>query len=468
MNIGNQMKHKPLRLFFFLVACLLATTLNAQELDSLKAEVQSLKEQLKKVEELEYRLESIENDSSYSKYLNAKNSSKDTTFSKELEVPKTDVREQQATLTGQELINDDFPGSWPLFGTDFRMKLGGKIKADFLYDIDGTDDPYQFLMATIPVEGTPQYGYDGYINYFARESRFSLDIRRVTPNTVPLRAYLEADFWTNDVQLRLRQAYITAGNFTIGQTWTTLSLLETITIFIDFAAGDALYGGRSTQIRYSDNIDDNWKYAVAVEMLNFMGIENPDTLFGKPSLQLPLLAGKIGYYWSSGLVILGAEVAQLHWDGAGIGPDASGLQASVVFGGRKYFGKDDFATWNISYGVGSGENVMAFAGSQANAVLTREGTLETMPAYAFVLGFMHRWNDLFSSNIGYAYGWLVETPESRAPLALKEGGIGHLNLFFNPIQVLSTGIEYMYGSVRTTDGSLGRASRIQFMVMFEW
>jgi len=26
----------------------------------------------------------------------------------------------------------------------------------------------------------------------------------------------------------------------------------------------------------------------------------------------------------------------------------------------------------------------------------------------------------------------------------------------------------MYGSVRTTDGSLGRASRIQFMVMFEW
>ncbi len=110
---------------------------------------------------------------------------------------------------------------------------------------------------------------------------------------------------------------------------------------------------------------------------------------------------------------------------------------------------------------------MAFAGSEANAVLTREGKLETMPAFAFVTGYMHRWNEQFSSNLGYAYGWL-ETPESRAPLSLKEGGIGHVNLFYSPIKEFTTGIEYMWGTQKTTNNALGRASRIQGTVKFEF
>jgi hypothetical protein len=110
---------------------------------------------------------------------------------------------------------------------------------------------------------------------------------------------------------------------------------------------------------------------------------------------------------------------------------------------------------------------MAFAGSKANAVLTQEGKLETMPAFAFVIGYMHRWNEQFSSNLGYAYGWL-DTPETRAAYALKKGGIGHINLFFNPKKEVTMGIEYMLGVQQTTNNALGRASRIQGMVKFEF
>jgi len=28
-------------------------------------------------------------------------------------------------MTAAELEDDDFLGSWPLFGTDYRMKIGG-------------------------------------------------------------------------------------------------------------------------------------------------------------------------------------------------------------------------------------------------------------------------------------------------------------------------------------------------------
>ena len=468
MNIGDQMKNKPLRIFCFFVLCFLATTLNAQEIDSLKNEIDLLKQRLNKMDEMVLQLTDREVDSAAVQQNLLPKFIPDSTAKGLEQIPKQDLRDQNIVpLSGSDLVASEFLGSWPMFGTMFRMKIGGKVKTDFLYDITGTNDRTQFLLSTIPVEGTPEHGNSGYFNAFARETRFNIDIRRVAQIKVPLRVFIEGDFWTSGSQFRLRHAYITAGNFTFGQTWTTISFLETITIFIDFAAGDALYGGRAAQIRYDHTINDNWKFAVGLEMLDFMGIENPNNLHGEASLGLPLLAGRLGYYWSSGLALLGAQVAQLRWDGGGVGPDATALQASVVFGGRQYIGEDDFFTWNISYGKGSGENIMAFAGSNANAVLNEEGKLETMPAFAFVVGFMHRWSEQFESNIGYAYGWL-QTPDSRDDYALARGGIGHVNLFWKLSKEASTGIEYMWGSQRTTNGALGKGSRIQFMFKFEF
>ena len=462
------MKHRPLYLSCFLVICLLATAVHAQEIDSLRNEIDQLKQKLNRLDELELRLADLEEDSAAIRQTLSPKVAPDSTAKGLEQIPKGDLRDQNIVpLSGSDLVASEFLGSWPMFGTVFRMKLGGKVKADFLYDVNGTNDRTQFLLSTIPVEGTLEYGNSGYFNAFSRETRFNIDIRRVTPNSIPLRMFIEGDFWSSGSQFRLRHAYITAGNFTIGQTWTTISFLETITIYIDFAAGDALYGGRTTQIRYDHKIDDNWKFAVGLEMLEFMGIENPNDLHGEASLGLPQLAGRLDYYWSRGLALLGAQVAQLRWDGGGIGPDATALQSSVVFGVRIYIGKEDFFTLNTSYGKGSGENIMAFAGSKANAVLNNQGNLETMPALAFVVGYMHRWSEQFSSNLGYAYGWL-ETPESRAPFALAQGGIGHANLFFSPIKEFTTGIEYMWGTQKTTNGALGRASRVQCMIRFDF
>ena len=107
------------------------------------------------------------------------------------------------------------------------------------------------------------------------------------------------------------------------------------------------------------------------------------------------------------------------------------------------------------------------SGSNANAVIDVDGKLETLPAYALLLGYMHDWGDKFSSNLSYAYGWL-ETPESRDPLALKQGGILHVNLIYRPIKYFSCGIEYMYGGQQATNGAIGVANRLQTMVKFEY
>jgi len=424
-----------------------------------QATEQRLQDQEQRIEELEKRLRNVES--------TAMTGTAPAPEAAPTDEYKAETRETHKLLTGDDLVSEKFPGSWPMFGTDMRMKLGGYVKTDLLYDFDGTTDKYQFLMSTIPVEGTPEYANHGYTSFFAKETRFNMDVRRATPGAVPLSAFIEGDFWSTGNQFRLRHAYMTVGDFLIGQTWTTLSFLESLPFLIDFGAGDALFGGRAAQVRYTKKVSDQWKVAAAVESLDYLGIENPNNLGGAASAQFPQLALRADYKWPTGLLLLGASVAQLRWDGGATGPTAEALQIDGVVAGRQFIGTDNYVTWNVSYGVGSGENIMAFTGSDANAVLNADGTLDTMPAFAFVLGFWHKWNEELSSNISYAYGWL-DTPDSRAPLALKDGGIGHVNLIWRPVKQFSTGIEFMWGAERTQNDSLGRATRIQTMAKYEF
>jgi len=356
-----------------------------------------------------------------------------------------------------------------MFGTDLRMKIGGYFKADMLYDVDGSQDRTQILMSSIPVNGSPGFGDSGYFNIFARETRINVDARRVKEGAVPLRMFVEADFWNDENRFRLRHAFVVANNLLIGQTWTTMSVLESLPFIIDFGGGDALFGGRTTQIRYTRPVGSNWKLAVGVENLPFMGIDNPSGLGGKPSLQLPLLAFRADYNMSKGAVYFGSSVAELRWDGSATGPTAKALQVDAFVAGRVYLGenRNTYVTWNVSGGKGSGENILAFAGSRANAVLEADGTLRTMPAFALVAGVAHKWNPRLSSNFLYAYGWL-KPPDSRAALALKRGGLGHVNLVWAPVDHFSTGLEYIWGAQRTSNNAFGRARRVQGMVKFDF
>ncbi|WP_191859151.1 DcaP family trimeric outer membrane transporter [Hanstruepera ponticola] len=392
--------------------------------------------------------------------------SKDSTQN-QLVIPDKDVKEDILKTAKEGLASDDFPGSWPMFGTDLRLKLGGYVKADFIYDFDGTTDKSQFLMSTIPVRGEPEYDNEGYTSFTAKETRFHIDLRRFAEDKIPLQLFIEGDFFSDGNQFRLRHAYITAGDFIIGQTWTTLSFLESMAFMIDFAAGDALFGGRSVQIRYQKQVSEKIKIAAALEYLSFLGIENPNNLDGQANVKFPLLALRMDYKWKTGVLWTGASLAQLRWDGGSTGPSDQTVQWALVVAGRQYIGKNNYFTYNFNYGNAYGENIIAFAGSNGNAVLNANGKLDPMIAKSALLGFMHRWSLKLESNFNYAYGWL-DSPDSRAPFSLKRGGVGHANLIYQFDKNFSIGAEYMWGEQRTTNDAYGAAHRIQTMAKFEF
>jgi hypothetical protein len=403
----------------------------------------------------------------FTTHIFAQNPSGTDTISNQLETPRRDIKEATLLTATEKLEDKDFKGSWPMFGTDLRMKIGGYLKADFLYDFDGTTDKNQFLMSTIPVEGQPEYGNEGYYSFFAKETRINLDIRRMVAGKLPLQAFIEGDFFTDSGQFRLRHAYITAGDFIIGQTWTTLSFLESMANMIDFAAGDALFGGRTVQIRYQKQLSESLKFYAGLENLSSLGIENPNNLPGEANIQIPLLALRLDKRWKTGVLFMGASIAQLRWDGGDTGPSDQIPQLSLVLAGRQYIGKSNYFTFNVSTGSAYGENIIAFAGSDANAVLNQDGELEAIEGLSAMVGFMHRWTQKLESNFNYAYGWL-DAPEDRDPFALKRGGIGHLNFIYTFDKLFSTGVEYMWGAQRTANDAYGSAGRLQMMAKFSF
>lgn len=367
------------------------------------------------------------------------------------------------------LEDPTFPGSWSMLGKgNVRMKIGGYMKNDFIYDVNGTRDKTQFLMSTIPVKGEADYGSTGYVSFFSKETRINLDVRSKVNNT-PVQMFIEGDFFsTTGTQFRMRHAYIKVGNFTFGQNWTNLTFLETLPFIIDFAAGDALFGGRSNQIRYEKNINKHWMVGASIEYLSNMGIENPNELNGVAQSQLPLFSLKFVYNKNNTKLFFGSSIAQLHWTGGPEGMDASTPQLDVIFGGVQQLDRKNRISWNVNYGVGSGENILAFIGSNANAVLNSEGELVAMNSISALVGYTHHWNEKWSSNLSFAYGWLTNVPDTRDPFALKAGGISHINLVWQPLKYFSTGIEYMRGTQRTANDSMGTANRFQFMTKFDF
>jgi hypothetical protein len=118
------------------------------------------------------------------------------------------------------------------------------------------------------------------MNMHARESRFGVDIRSVTESGMPVQVFFEMDFYNLDrgpfnQAARLRHFYGVVGRLLVGRTWGTQSDLFAVPITIDFAAGDALTGTRRAQIRFEDRIGEKMSYAVAIEMLEFPGIDGP-------------------------------------------------------------------------------------------------------------------------------------------------------------------------------------------------
>ena len=371
------------------------------------------------------------------------------------------ANEPTLILTGADLVDDTFPGSLPLFGTDTRLRIGGYVKADAIFDLDGHGESDQFLLNQIAVDGSPEAARDGFFNAHLRETRFNLDFRETTPGEPAKQAFVEVDFFTpSDTTpvLRLRHAYVVYGNFLFGRSWTVLSELRALPYMVDFAFGDSLFGGRSEQVRWQKPLSVG-SIAVSLEKPSGNSIANPLGLDGRTSPRMPYFAARWSNDNPNRLLTFGTQLQELRWDGEGAISNETELGWAVIAAGRLRLNDNSFITGLASYSDGFSDNVLALAGGGGSAVITPQG-LDTDRAVTLSFGAATNWTETLSSNFHFA--WLDRSGDPpRLRTETERGGIGHINLMWRPTDKIRTGVEYIWGTRDTLDGASGDGSRVQ-------
>ena len=458
------------------VVCLGHPVFAESDLESLKREIaeqrEKMAEQTRKMEEMEKRLNNITG----TPVSPAIGTAVDEAKKAEAVDSAPTEREPIVGVSQREehygpFSDVGFAKSVPLFGSDWRFSFGGYIKLDILHDFDGTGDEFQLVTPTIPVEGAPGPQPGSYTNIHARESRFSFEVRNARDGLPFNKAFLEMDFFdANNTAPRLRHAYMQWGNLLAGQTWSTNTVMAQLPFLLDFAYGDALFGGRYAQIRWDQKIDDNWSWATAIEDWPDNAVANPYDLPGTARAEWPLFALRGNYTWSHGTVSLGTNLAQVRWDGTdGIGDDAA-LSWAFVGGGRWYLDAENrhYLGFGGSYGYGqSASQINLIEAGAANAVLELDGSLDLQRSRNTQLALHYEISQQWSTNWSVAYGG-TDPDEALFPNALKASGAVHANLIWHLAPEFLVGAEYMVGERENANGADGIAHRIQFSTMYSF
>lgn len=388
------------------------------------------------------------------------------------------LSDNKDVLTGDDLLDSSFPNSWPLFGTGVRMSIGGYVKGDFIRDFDYLDDRYEFELGSIALEGSPNRALGGISTFHGKETRINFDFRSSAnfknEKKFPLQVFLELDWFfdSDDLNLvpRLRHAYGVIGNLLVGQTWTTSFDSNILPSTVDFSGGDARYGGRSMQIRWQDNINKTFSYAVALEGFTPQ-IDNVQGLEGASRPLWPNLAAMIKAKSRNGSSIqLGLDIFPVSWVGPSTVPNTSKTGYAVTVSSiliMKVTEYQDAFVWAAGYGKGQGHRLGALSWDGKASGVLAQNSLNTSPAWFALAGFNHYWSKSLNSNI--SVNWNETTLSNlQTDDTIKSAGSIHANLIYFPHRMVSTGLEYMWGVRENKNGVEGTASRVQFMVKFKF
>lgn len=356
----------------------------------------------------------------------------------------------------------DFEGGLIVYGRDVAMKIGGLVKADFIYDFEPIDSTDSFDTTTIPVGDAPRTN----ARFHARQTRLSFDTRWSTNEQI-VRIFVEGDFFSEQDRFRLRHAYGEVRSLLVGQTWTTFTDVAAAPATLDFEGSVSSVNRRQAQVRWTQPTGhDGLTLALAIEDARLI-IQTPQDITAEPRTPSPDLAGNVrlekewgrlqlgGLYRIVGVQPTGTSVP-VFGDDVGTGP-AWGLN----FTGVVLVTDSSKVYYQILYGegIGSYRGLPDVAPAAADKVAG-------LALFGWMVGITQEWTDRFSSNFTYAENSLNNTP-FQLPGDVHRTTYLAANLIWKPLDRVKVGIEYLHGLRENVNGAVGSANRIQVACIFD-
>lgn len=388
-------------------------------------------------------------------------------------------------------------------GSDFLVKAGGLVQADFIHDFDPILDREVFV--TPAIETNPRRDEENF-DASARPSRLFVETLYEVDFYGPQLYHVFADVNFRGRNRKANQgqsdvsfinAYAEVGNVVgglgvgpgesltgystllVGQTFSTFSDISAFPVTLDFAGPDALVFNLDTQIRWTQLIMPGLTASFGVER-PFSDITTPTGVAGRRINPAPDLAVNVRY-----------QLAQSHVQFAGIrrrlafqptvGPrdtvtghgfSISGVIYPFVDEGVDPESVDvseacqkDQIFFQVTRGEGIANFINGPEGLGLDAAPGFLGMLQPIPITAWFVAYQHWFTESLAINGTYSTVD-ISAIGGQDPSTLKRTQYVNTNVVWLPLDRVGIGLGYLYGTRTNQDGAEGDANRAQLTFQF--
>ncbi|XOV86165.1 MAG: DcaP family trimeric outer membrane transporter [Pseudomonadota bacterium] len=358
-----------------------------------------------------------------------------------------------------------------------RMGMGGRVKVDAIANSVSAGGPGGTNRAdtaltprSIPLDGA---GEDGQLSASARDSRFWIDA--VSPTDFgDLSAYLEVDFVSfdgsgnerisNSYNLRLRHAYGTFRQFTVGQTYTTFLNSLAYPELNDANGPVGILNIRQPLLRYSRSVGG---------VRASFAVEQPETVLDVAGTRQALdddrwpdMVARADVDGDWGNWSVAAILRNLRIDEPGSGAVDAAWGGGLSASGRIYLSEQNNLRFAATVGHGIGRYVSFNAFD--DGALTAGGDIRPTPVGAAFLGYQHWYGSRLRSTLVAGIARADLDPALFAGQGTKSIASVHMNLLWSPIPEATVGLEWIHARRSLLDGRSGSLNRIQLTSLYKF
>ncbi len=364
----------------------------------------------------------------------------------------------------------DLKGFIQIPGTATIVRVGGYAKLDMIYDTSSIGTPDAFVTSAIPVPAP--HDNSGNFNMQARQTRFSLDIRRPTIFDETMRFYFENDFYgggNGAYGFRLRQAYGQLGNTYAGFGWSAFADTDALPDTLDFEGPGGAIAPRQAGIHQFIRLGENSSLTVAAEQPSseVSAYEPISNLRGTQHMPDLILAARTEHDW--GHLQLGGVLRQLGYsdDEQNRRVLGGGAQLTGSFKTGTFSSYSDLLMFGANWGKGIARYLADTGGLGLDAVVGPDGRLYALTGWGTYAAYTHYWSSNWRSNLVYGVARIQQSPWLTTS-DFHQSNYGAANLLWSPVATLTVGLELLHGRLLEQNNRYNDDTRIQGSLQYSF
>ncbi len=366
-----------------------------------------------------------------------------------------------------QVVMSNFKGAIAIPDSDARLRIGGYVKADVIYNYDPLAEPDRFIVGSIQTNDSPPTTIRTQSQITANQSRLNLDLRQPTREGI-LRAFIEGDFEGNGDTFRMRHAFGQWKRVLAGQTWSAFMDTAATPEGIDFEGLNGRVNVRQPQVRISPQLTEAGRRHGFVISLEDPTVEVTD---GNGLSQFPDIVASASINWADNMhyqIALLLRQIRAEWTTNALRTEEA-LGYGVSISGRietPRWGAKDQIVFQVTGGRGIGRyiNDLNTIGDY-DGIFSPTGELDLINAYAGYVSGQHWWNGTMRSNLTFGYVQISGPDYVPGPF-YERTYRGAINLMWTPTPRIDMGWEFLWGERENVNGGSGTAKQVQIAAQY--